>query len=99
MDKNLNPNVINSIDPPIDEASSWLAGREFSEDKPLLDLAQAVPSYPPAEELTDYMAERVKLFATAQYGPVSGNKKLKTALANHMGGVYGVSIKSNKVLI
>ncbi len=88
MDKNLNPNVINSIDPPIDEASSWLAGREFSADKPLLDMAQAVPSYPPAEELTDYMAERVKLFATAQYGPVSGNTKLKTALANHMVGVY-----------
>ncbi len=99
MDKNLNPNVINSIDPPIDEASSWLAGREFSEDKPLLDMAQAVPSYPPAEELTDYMAERVKSFATAQYGPVSGNAKLKTALANHMVGVYGGSIQTNNVLI
>ena len=99
MDKNLNPNVINSIDPPIDEASSWLAGREFSEDKPLLDMAQAVPSYPPAEELTDYMAERVKSFATAQYGPVSGNAKLKTALANHMVGVYGGSIQPNNVLI
>jgi len=95
----INPNIVNAIDPPIDEANSWLLGRTFTDEKPLLNLAQAVPSYAPSKDLTNFMAERVKLFETAQYGPVSGNDNLKTELANHMNGIYGGSIYHDNILI
>ena len=95
----INPNIVNAIDPPIDEANSWLAGRKFTDEKPLLNLAQAVPSYAPSKDLTNFMAERVQLFETAQYGPVSGNDNLKDALANHMTGIYGGSIYNDNILI
>ena len=42
----INSNVINAIEPPIAEAQSWISGRTFPEEKPLINLAQAVPSYP-----------------------------------------------------
>jgi aspartate/methionine/tyrosine aminotransferase len=99
MTNRINPNIVNAIDPPIDEANSWLVGRTFTDEKPLLNLAQAVPSYAPSKDLTNFMAERVKLFETAQYGPVSGNNNLKTELANHMNGIYGGSIYHDNILI
>ena len=43
--------------PPIAEAQGWVRGRSFPPSKPLLDMAQAVPSYPPAESLQSYVAE------------------------------------------
>ena len=89
MTNRINPNIVNAIDPPIDEVNSWLAGRKFTDEKPLLNLAQAVPSYAPSKELTNFLAERVQLFETAQYGPVSGNDNLKAALATHMTELYG----------
>ena len=95
----INPNIVNAIEPPIDEANSWLAGRKFTDEKPLLNLAQAVPSYAPSKELTNFLAGRVQLFETAQYGPVSGNDNLKDALANHMTGIYGGSIYNDNILI
>ena len=42
--------------PPIAEAHSWIAGRSFPPDKPLIDVAQAVPGYPPPPALTDRLA-------------------------------------------
>ena len=99
MTNRINANIVNAIDPPIDEVNSWLAGRKFTDEKPLLNLAQAVPSYAPSKELTNFMAERVQLFETAQYGPVSGNDNLKAALANHMTEIYGGSIYSDNILI
>ena len=99
MTNRTNPNIVNAIDPPIDEANSWLDGRKFTDEKPLLNLAQAVPSYAPSKDLTDFMAERVQLFETAQYGPVSGNDNLKAALATHMTEIYGGSIYSDNILI
>ncbi len=42
--------------PPIPEAHGWIAGRTFPADKPLIDVAQAVPGYPPPQSLTDHLA-------------------------------------------
>ena len=51
------PLIAEAIDPPIAEAQGWIAGRTFPSEKPLLDLAQAVPSYPPAHALTEHLAK------------------------------------------
>lgn len=99
MSLTVNPDVIRAIEPPIAEAQSWIAGRDFPPEKPLLDLAQAVPSYPPAEELRAHMAERTALFETAQYTAIAGTPALRSSLAAHMNGVYGGSIAPENVLI
>lgn len=95
----LNPDVLNAIDPPIAEAHSWIAGRTFPEDRPLLDLAQGVPSYPPAKEISDHVAERAKLFETAQYTGIKGIPELRETLALHMGERYQGHVATENVLI
>src|SRR3546814_13513174 len=77
------------VEPPIAEAKGWVAGRSYPAERPLLDLCQAVPSYPPAEDLREHLAGRVRLFETAQYTSITGIEPLREALAAHMAGVYG----------
>ena len=78
----VNSLVTDAIDPPIAEAQSWIAGRKFPAEKPLLDMAQAVPSYPPAEALRQHLAERVMSFEAAQYTAIRGIMPLRAALAH-----------------
>ncbi len=94
-----NPDVVRAIDPPIAEAFSWLDGRVFPEDRPLLDLAQAVPSYPPAEALTDHLAERTALFESARYTPIAGIEPLRAELSQHFSTFYGGDIGTGDILI
>lgn len=95
----VNPDVVSVVEPPIAEAKGWIAGRSYPADRPLLDLCQAVPSYPPAEALRAHLAERVQLFETAQYTAITGIAPLRAALAAHMAGVYGGSIGPDNVLV
>jgi aspartate/methionine/tyrosine aminotransferase len=95
----LNPDVIRAIEPPIAEAHSWIEGREFPADKPLLDLAQAVPSYPPDEALSTHLASRTAEFDTARYTPIAGIPKLRSTLAANMAASHGGDIGPENVLI
>ncbi|WP_420403299.1 aminotransferase [Nisaea sp.] len=95
----LNADVLGAIEPPIAESQTWIAGRTFPAEKPLLDLSQAVPSYPPARELTDHVAERAAHFETAQYSVIRGLLELRQDLAAHVGRRYGGSLGPEHVLI
>lgn len=99
MTLSLNPDVLGAIDPPIAEAHSWIAGRTFPEDKPLLDLAQGVPSYPPPESIRAHVAERAALFETAQYTAIEGIPALREALAAHVADRYGGYVAAENTLI
>lgn len=95
----LNPDVLGAIDPPIAEAHSWIAGREFSPDKRLLNLAQGVPSYPPPAAITAHIAERAQSFDTAQYTDIYGTLALRETLAAHVSERYGGHVATENVLI
>lgn len=95
----LNADVLGAIEPPIAESQTWIAGRTFPAEKPLLDLSQAVPSYPPAKELTDHVAERAAHFETAQYSVIRGLLELRQDLAAHVARRYGGSLGPEHVLI
>ena len=41
---------------PIGETKRWVLGRTFPPDRPLIDLSQAVPGYPPALQLRQHQA-------------------------------------------
>ena len=99
MTVTLNPDLVRSIDPPIAEVRTWVEGRQFPAGRPLIDLAQAVPSYPPAGALRQHLAERTALFETAQYTPITGIPPLREALAARMTAEYGGAIAPSNVLI
>lgn len=91
--------IDDAVEPPIAEAQGWIAGRVFPQDKPLLDLAQAVPSYPPADELSAHVAERTGHFESAQYTAIRGMPTLRAALADHMAAFFNGKISDDNLLI
>jgi len=99
MSHPVNPLVAAVAEPPIAEAWGWVAGRDFPADKPLLDLAQAVPSYPPADPLQEHLAAAVMRPETSQYTEILGLPALRTALAAHMGDAYRADIAPRQVAI
>ena len=95
----LNPLLAAVAPPPIPEAQGWIAGRDFPADKPLIDVAQAVPGYPPPKELTDHLAAVVGEAASARYTDVPGLPELRAALAGDMGAFYGAALAPEDVSI
>ena len=67
----LNPALQAVFSSPVTESQDWIDGRTFPADKPLLDVAQAVPSYPPAPELLDHLAEEVRKAETKGLAQIS----------------------------
>ena len=94
-----NPLLAAVAPPPIPEAHSWIAGRTFPADKPLIDVAQAVPGYPPATSLTDHLASVIGEAASARYTDVPGLPALRTDLAADMSTFYGARIEAADVSI
>ena len=87
-----NPLVLGVAEPPIAEAQGWIEGRVFPPDRPLLNMAQAVPSYPPATALRDHLAAAVQQPESSLYTDILGVPALRAALAAHMGETYGASL-------
>ena len=85
--------------PAIAETRAWIAGRSFPADKPLIDVAQAVPGYPPPKPLTDHLARLVADAGSHRYTEIEGLPALRQALARHMSGFYGAAIAPANVAI
>lgn len=95
----MNPFVSAVEAPPIAEAWRWVQGRDFPADKPLIDLCQAVPGYPPAAELRAHLAGQVDAYDTARYTGIAGVPALLAALAGRMTALYGGPVKPEEVMI
>ena len=95
----INPALNAVVEPPIAEAQAWIAGRSFPPEKPLLDLAQAVPSYPPAKELRDRLADLVREPGSAFYTGITGLPELREALALSLGRDYQATIQPQDICI
>ena len=68
-------------------------------DKPLLDLAQAVPAYPPAQALTDHLAKAVRVNEMARYTPILGRDGLRRTLAPILSSTYQGRVRFDQVAI
>lgn len=67
--------------PPITEVKRWISGRIFPQDRPLVDLCQAIPSYSPAPELIDYMKGMMTEPSTYIYSPDEGLPEVREEVA------------------
>jgi aspartate/methionine/tyrosine aminotransferase len=65
----------------------------------LLDLAQAVPSYAPAEALTRHVGAVAREPETSLYSEILGIPKLRRAFAAHLGADYRASVEAENVAI
>jgi aspartate/methionine/tyrosine aminotransferase len=99
MTYRLNTLLRNVAEPPIAEAQGWIRGRVFPAEKPLIDVAQAVPGYPPPKALTDHLAGIVGRPEMARYTEIEGVPALRQALAAHMSGFYGAAVAPGEVAI
>ena len=95
----VNPALGAVIPPPIAAITRLAADREFPPDKPLLDLAQAVPAYPPADALTAHLASAVRKPEMARYTPIVGRDDLRGALAEALSEAYGGRITPAQVAV
>lgn len=85
--------------PPIADAHGWIAGRVFPQDKPLLDVSQAVPSYAPAHDMQLHLAEAIQQPGTALYTQIAGLPVLRQALAASLAQDYAAPIQADNIAI
>lgn len=95
----INALVESVLTPPIAEAWSWVESRTFPTNRPLIDVCQAVPGYPPDAALARHVAERALLPETARYTDIPGIMPLREALAADIGVRYGGACRAEDVLI
>lgn len=84
--------------PPIPEAQSW-ARRYDGSRGPLIDLSQAVPGYPPHEEILSHLGAAAGTLAAARYGDIYGDESLRTALAADITARYQSPVNANEIII
>src|SRR5688572_24371846 len=82
---------------PIGETKRWVLGRTFPADRPLIDLSQAVPGYPPAMELRRHLGERLLDPTMHGYTPILGLPALREDYAAHLSSFYDASIGAGEV--
>ncbi len=83
--------------PPIAEAMSWVKDRSGSRE--LLNMCQAVPSYPPAEILQNEIARLAHEPSTGGYTDIFGIMPLREAYAAHISADYAARISATEVAI
>lgn len=68
--------------PPITEVKSWIADRSFPANKPLIDLCQAIPNYPPPTELIKHLKSQFDDDQTFKYSPDEGLLEVRRTVSN-----------------
>ena len=85
--------------PPISEVKGWLAGRTFLPERPLVDLCQAVPDYPPAAELTEFLAGALADPLISKYTSDEGLPEVREAVAAWYARHYGAGPKASEICL
>ena len=79
------------------EAQTWI--RPGLRNRALLNLCQAVPSWPAAQELDDEVARLAHEAGTSLYTDIFGIAELRSAIAAHMAQDYGGHISADEVCV
>jgi aspartate/methionine/tyrosine aminotransferase len=85
--------------PPITEVKSWLSDRTFPADKPLIDLCQAVPNYPPPLELINHVKSVLDEPSTYKYSPDEGLAEVRNDVCDWYWRYYQSSPTANEICL
>ncbi len=91
------PRTADLMHSPIGAAHALLGSRSGA--RPLLDLSQAAPSFPPAGVVVDRIAAAAYEPATSRYAPQPGLPALREAFAADLAGAYRCPMRPANVLI
>jgi aspartate/methionine/tyrosine aminotransferase len=93
-----NPAVSRLAAPPIPEVQRW--ARAYGGRRgPLLDFSQAVPGYPPHDDLLGWLGEVAANPAYTSYGDIEGEMVLRSAYAGHISSLYGSPVAPDEIQI
>ena len=82
---------------PIGETKRWVLGRNFPADRPLIDLSQAVPGYPPAMELRRHLGDGCSIRRCTATRRSSACRALREDYAAHLSSFYGAPSPPDEV--
>ncbi|KAJ8691022.1 hypothetical protein PTI98_010636 [Pleurotus ostreatus] len=85
----LSRGVLKTFAPPIPQAYAWAAKYVPTIERPLLDMAQGSPGYPPSKDLLDALSLAALQPSSSRYSSVLGDVPLRRLLAKDMEIVYG----------
>ncbi len=85
------------IQPPITAAFDLVPRR--TNDRPMLDLSQAAPSFPPATAVADRIAAVAYEPDGGRYAPQQGLSVLREAFAGDMSAAYAAPIDVENILV
>lgn len=94
----LNPLLTAIATPPVAEAAAWRADYDGRGGR-MIDMAQAAPGYPPHESILKGLAEAAGVAATATYGAIPGDARLREVYAAHVGSIYGTRVGADEIAI
>jgi aspartate/methionine/tyrosine aminotransferase len=93
----LNARTTGQIDSPIATAYALLDGREPG--RPLLDLAQAAPQYPPAPVVVEHIAAVAQDAHGADYADTCGLPQLRAVFAAELSRAYRGRVSDEHILV
>ena len=85
--------------PPISAVREWVAGRNFPPERPLIDLCQAVPDFPPAPQLIEQLKPLLDDPQTARYSPDEGLPEVREAVAAWLARRYGAGPAAGEICL
>ena len=85
------------IDSPITQVGRWKSNA--ARDLALIDVSQAAPTYPPAQELRDHIAAVAQSVATATYTDQQGILPLREALARTLTADYDAPVAPDQLAV
>ena len=95
----VNPHVEQVIFPPIVEIKRLVVGDNAPCGKSYIDLCQAVPDYPPAPELVEYVQKCLSDPETALYTSDEGRLDVREAVCRRYGRNYGASLAPDNICL
>jgi len=93
-----NPAVANLETPAIPLALSWIDAYDQQHGS-LIDLSQAVPNYPPPDEVLQSLATYAGSTNSTGYGPIEGEPVLREHYADHLSRFYKARVMAGNVHI
>ncbi|MDT8440714.1 MAG: aminotransferase [Desulfuromonadales bacterium] len=93
-----NSHLLDVQPPPITEVKSWLTGRA-ADPRPLIDCCQAVPDYPPAPQLLDFLRQQLDRVETSRYSPDEGLAEVRASLGRWYGRRYDARLTAAEICL
>lgn len=85
------PHITAIQPPPITEVKSWIAGRTFPDEQPLVDLCQAIPDYPPPAALIQALRSALDDPLTFKYSIDEGLPEVRQSVSDWYLRCYGAA--------